>query len=119
MQKFTEALGTNDLFLPCVYTMSAMLGPVMIHVFLQYQNDRGCNYFTCSFIAECTLVLVVSCGKKTGLGSREKKHLSCSMQLEAHEGKEKVLEEAFVVQQEGNERFSKQSPQNKSKLRKN
>lgn len=38
--------------------------------------------------------------------------------MEAHKGKGKLLKEAFVVYQEGKERFSKHSLQNRVKLSK-
>jgi len=100
--------------------MSGMPGPVIIRVFLQYQHDRDFNCFTCLFIAECTLVLAAFCGKKkkeTGLGSRGESIFAAPCNSDrAHEGKENLLWEAFVVEQEENERFSKQNLQNKSKL---
>lgn len=53
---------------------------------------------------------------QTGLGSREKSIFAAPCKSDgAREGKEKLLQEAFVVEEEENVKFGKQSLHNKPK----
>lgn len=101
MQKFTAALGTNDIFLLHVYTISGIS-----------QSTTTAEDVTvplaCSLLNVKLVVLFAFCEekkerkKKTGLERREKASLYAN-QMEAHEGEGKLIKEAFVVEKEGNE----------------